>query len=270
MPTTDEMIALLPSLRTLAAEAAEVILPFYHGDVDVEGKADGTPVTEADRAADKVIFEGLTALTPDIPVVTEERVADGIIPDVAGGTFWLVDPLDGTKEFVRKGGDFTVNIGLIHKGEPVMGVIHVPASGVSYAGIVGQSKSEGAAWKWSAEERGAPCDGREIQVRHPDPDGLIVVASRSHRNPELDAYLGDLKVKDATAAGSSLKFCLVAEGTADLYPRTGPTSEWDTAAGHAIVLAAGGTVARLEDGQPLVYGKADERFLNPTFVARGG
>jgi len=269
-PTTDEMIALLPSLRALAAEAAAVILPFYHGAVAVEGKADGSPITEADRAADRVIFEGLTALTPEIPVVTEERVADGIVPDVAGGTFWLVDPLDGTKEFVRKSGDFTVNIGLIRDGQPVMGVIHVPATGVSYAGIVGPDGLAGTAWKWPADAVGAPPDGHEIQVRQPDPHRLVAVASKSHRNPELEDYLAARNVKESIAAGSSLKFCLVAEGTADLYPRTGPTSEWDTAAGHAIVLAAGGSVARFEDGAPLAYGKAAERFLNPTFVVRGG
>lgn len=261
MISIEQRRAWLDRLRAIADEASDAILPFYHGTVAVEGKDDGSPVTEADRAADKIIYAALTALTPDIPVVTEERVAEGLIPDISGGTFWLVDPLDGTKEFIKKGGDFTVNMGLIVDGVPALGVIQVPATGVVYAGVVGD-----AAWKWPD----GSSEGSEIKVRSPGPDGMIVIASKSHRNPELEAYLGRLQVKEAIAAGSSLKFCLVAEGAADLYPRTGPTSEWDTAAGHAIVLAAGGTVSQFEDEtKPLSYGKANARFLNPTFVVRG-
>ncbi|KZD12350.1 3'(2'),5'-bisphosphate nucleotidase CysQ [Oceanibaculum pacificum] len=254
-----DLPALLPTVKDIALEAGEVILGFYRDGFSVEGKADGSPVTAADRAADDLIVARLKALAPDIPVVSEESYAAGVRPDVTGGRFWLVDPLDGTKEFVNRNGEFTVNIGLIDRGVPVLGVILVPVTGVLYWGVMGQGAGQGAGCRDSAGER-------PIQARPAPADGLTVAASRSHRNPALEAYLKTVPMKDQKVAGSSLKFCLVAEGAADLYPRTGPTSEWDTAAGHAIVLAAGGRVD-LMDGTPLPYGKPN--FLNPEFVVRG-
>ena len=250
-----DLAALLEPVKQITREAGAVILEFYREGFSVEGKADGSPVTAADRAADDLIVARLQALAPDIPVVSEESHAAGARPDVSGGRFWLVDPLDGTKEFVSRNGEFTVNIGLIDKGVPVLGVILVPVTGRLYwgAGGLGAGVENGAA-------------PTPIAARKAPADGLTVAASRSHRNPALEAYLATVRMKDQKVAGSSLKFCLVAEGEADLYPRTGPTSEWDTAAGHAIVLAAGGHVETM-DGAPLAYGKPN--FLNPEFVVRG-
>lgn len=250
-----DLAALLEPVKQIARDAGAVILDFYREGFAVEGKADGSPVTAADRAADDLIVARLQAIAPDIPVVSEESYAAGVRPDVSGGRFWLVDPLDGTKEFVNRNGEFTVNIGLIDKGLPVLGVILVPVTGRLY---------------WGAARLGAGVENgtarTPICARKAPADGLTVAASRSHRNPALEAYLATVQMKDQKIAGSSLKFCLVAEGEADLYPRTGPTSEWDTAAGHAIVLAARGHVETM-GGAPLAYGKPD--FLNPGFVVRG-
>lgn len=250
-----DLAALLGPVKQIAREAGEVILGFYRDGFSVEGKADGSPVTAADRAADDLIVARLREIAPDIPIVSEESHAEGSRPDVSGGRFWLVDPLDGTKEFVNRNGEFTVNIGLIDRGVPVLGVILVPVTGRLYWGATGL----GAGLE-------AEAGSHPIAARKAPEDGLTVAASRSHRNPALDAYLATVAMKDQKVAGSSLKFCLVAEGEADLYPRTGPTSEWDTAAGHAIVLAAGGHVETM-DGAPLAYGKPG--FLNPEFVVRG-
>ena len=250
-----DLAALLEPVKQITRDAGAVILDFYREGFAVEGKADGSPVTAADRAADELIVARLQALAPVIPVVSEESHADGARPDVSGGRFWLVDPLDGTKEFVNRNGEFTVNIGLIDKGVPVLGVILVPVTGRLYWGAAGLGAG--------VENGAAPTP---IRARKAPADGLTVAASRSHRNPALEAYLATVRMKDQKVAGSSLKFCLVAEGEADLYPRTGPTSEWDTAAGHAIVLAAGGHVEMM-DGTPLAYGKPN--FLNPEFVVRG-
>jgi 3'(2'), 5'-bisphosphate nucleotidase len=250
-----DLAALLEPVKQITREAGAVILEFYREGVAVEGKADGSPVTAADRAADDLIVARLQVLAPDIPVVSEESHAAGARPDVSGGRFWLVDPLDGTKEFVNRNGEFTVNIGLIDKGVPVLGVILVPVTGKLYWGAAGLGAG--------VENGAAPVP---IRARQAPADGLTVAASRSHRNPALESYLATVRMKDQKVAGSSLKFCLIAEGEADLYPRTGPTSEWDTAAGHAIVLAAGGHVETM-DGAPLAYGKPN--FLNPEFVVRG-
>ena len=249
--------ALLDRIVAIAREAGQVILPYYQADGAVDSKHDGSPVTAADRAAELVIVTALRALTPDIPVVAEEEAAAGAVPDVSGGLFWLVDPLDGTKEFIQRRGDFTVNIGLVRDGAPVLGVVHTPVDGMVWAGIVGDG---------AREEDG---DGarRPIAVRKPGPDGLTVVASKSHRNPELEAYIATLKVKESVSRGSALKFCIVARGEADIYPRTGPTMEWDTAAGHAVLLAAGGTLTAF-DGSPFRYAKPE--FRNGHFIARGG
>jgi len=246
---------LLPGLRQIALEAGAVIMNIYQGHIAVRAKADQSPVTEADEAAEAVILAALAELAPEIPVIAEESVAAGRIPEIGEGPFWLVDPLDGTKEFISRNGEFTVNVALIEDGLPTLGVVFAPAIGQLYlAGprAVTLEKDGGAA--------------RPIVVRRPAADGLVVVASRSHRDAKTDDYLADFEVKSLTAAGSSLKLCLVAAGEADLYPRLGRTMEWDIAAGHAVLAAAGGRVETL-DGAPLRYGKPG--FENPFFVARG-
>ncbi len=240
----------------IARRASGAIMAHYEGRIAAEAKSDGSPVTAADRAADAIIVPALRALAPGIPVVSEESVEAGDIPDVSGGTFWLVDPLDGTKEYISRNGDFTVNIGLVEDGAPRLGAVLTPVDGVARAGIAGGG----------AFEEGPDGARRAIAARRPDPRGLTVVASRSHRNPELEDYIAALPVRESVSRGSALKFCLVARGEADIYPRTGPTMEWDTAAGHALVLAAGGRVEAF-DGGPLRYGKPG--FRNGWFVARG-
>lgn len=256
MPDLDHT-AILDRIVAIAREAGREILPHYESDGVIDSKYDGSPVTAADRAAEVIIVAALRRLTPDIPVVAEEAVAAGEVPDVSGGRFWLVDPLDGTKEFINKRGDFTVNIGLIDAGGPVLGVVHTPVDGMVWAGLVGAG-----AW-----EEDADGNRRPITVRTADPAALTVVASKSHRNPELEAYIATLPVAQSVSRGSALKFCLVARGEADVYPRTGPTMEWDTAAGHAVLLAAGGTLTTF-DGAPFLYSKPE--FRNGHFIARGG
>ena len=252
---------LLAEVETIAERAGEVILGFYDGTVATRAKADASPVTAADEAAEAVILPALAHLLPGIPAVSEEAVAAGKIPDVHGsgnpsGRFWLVDPLDGTKEFISRNGEFTVNIALIDEERPILGVVHIPALATTYGGLV-----PGLAHK---RHKGAV---QAIRARTVPPDGSIVLSSRSHGDSDaLDAFLATEHVSGHRIAGSALKFCLVAEGVADLYPRLGRTMEWDTAAGHAIVIAAGGRVTRL-DGSDLTYGKPG--FDNPHFVARG-
>ncbi len=249
---------LLPTVRTIAHEAGQVILRFYNAHLDVATKADGSPVTQADHAAEAVILPALHHLTPGIPVVAEEEMAAGRAPDVSGGRFWLVDPPDGTKEFLSRNGEFTVNIALIDQGVPILGVVYAPASGDLYAG-----GGPGTAVHW--------IEGRHdyaIAVRKPPSDGLSVLNSRSHNDPEeAERFLATLPVKERLSCGSSLKFCMLASGKADLYPRFGPTMEWDTAAGHAVLLAAGGRLHVAGSQEPLAYGKPD--FRNPPFVAYG-
>ncbi|SLN69745.1 3'(2'),5'-bisphosphate nucleotidase CysQ [Oceanibacterium hippocampi] len=247
---------LLAAIYEIALEAGEKILEIYRKPIAVDRKDDKSPVTEADVAGEKIILAGLARLTPEIPVIAEESVAAGRIPEVDGRDFWLVDPLDGTKEFISKNGEFTVNIALVRRGRPVLGVIHVPAKAMSYGGA-------GAGTAWRRPLGGA---AEPITVRNPDDAGLIAVASRSHRSPETDAFLEDYKVASIASAGSSLKFCLVAEGSADIYPRLGRTMEWDIGAGVAILEAAGGRVTKT-DGSALAFGKPG--FDNPHFVAWG-
>ncbi len=249
--------SLLPTVRTIAHEAGQVILRFYNDGIDVATKVDGSPVTQADQAAEAVIVPALHHLLPGVPVVAEEAMAAGHKPDISGGRFWLVDPLDGTKEFISRNGEFTVNIALIENGVPVLGVVYAPATGDMYT----------AAGPGTAVHCAEGRHDHPIAVRTPPADGLTVVASRSHGSGSvLDDFLGKFSVKDRVSCGSSLKFCTVASGKADLYPRFGPTSEWDTAAGHAVLIGAGGRVEQ-PDGSPLVYGKDD--ILNPHFVAYG-
>ncbi len=247
----------LPEIRRLAEAAGRATLRIYEGEVEAVLKQDGSPVTAADAAAEAVILPALRALTPDIPVVSEEEAAAGLAPDTVGRRFWLVDPLDGTKEFIKRNGEFTVNIALIEDGVPVLGVVHVQVTGETYA----------AAGPGSASLSVGGAEPRAIAIRPRPAAGATIVASRSHGDDAaLEAFLGDTVVAERRPAGSSVKFCLVARGDADLYPRLGPTMEWDTAAGHAVLLGAGGTVSTL-DGAPLAYGKPSYR--NPHFVAKG-
>lgn len=257
---------LIDALAAIAIEAGEAILAVRRGGVTVEKKADASPVTDADRAAERVIAEGLAVAAPGIAMIGEEATYEGRIPET-GRAFFLVDPLDGTREFVKGGDDFTVNIGLVRDGVPALGVIFVPVTGALYAGAVGAG-----AWRAKVND-GVPGSRRPMQVRKP-PDGAIdVVASRSHRNRETDAFIARFDVGRLVSAGSSLKFCVVAAGEADLYPRMGPTMQWDTAAGEAILRAAGGSVVTIE-GRPLFYGRGPapgpDAFRNPSFIATGG
>lgn len=247
---------LLHALCEIAQRAGAEILRHYDGKVEVQRKADDSPVTAADEAANDLIVDALQSLTPDIPVVAEESVARGDIPATAGGAFWLVDPLDGTKEFISRNGEFTVNIALIEGGKPTMGVVLAPAIGELYSGAAGI----GAFLATDTEP------AMKITARRQAEDGAVVLVSRSHRDKATDEYLASVKVKDERSAGSSLKFCVVAAGEADIYPRMGRTMEWDTAAGHAVLSAAGGRVETL-DGDELVYGKPGHE--NPWFVAFG-
>lgn len=245
--------AVLESVVRIARQAGAAIMEIYATDFSVRGKEDASPVTEADERAEALIVPALEALSPGVPIVAEEAVAAGRVPTV-GDRFWLVDPLDGTKEFISRNGEFTVNIALVEHGAPVLGVVLAPALGRLFAGVAGQG-----AWVEDAEGR------RSIQTRAEPPEGLTVVASRSHGDATaLDAFLAGRKVAKLANAGSSLKLCLVAAGEADLYPRLGRTMEWDIAAGHAVLRAAGGSVKDLQ-GSPLRYGKPG--FDNPHFAA---
>ncbi|HJP68676.1 MAG TPA: 3'(2'),5'-bisphosphate nucleotidase CysQ [Sphingomicrobium sp.] len=246
---------LLDDLSEAAREAGDAILTVVQRGFDVEIKRDSSPVTEADRAAELIILAALARAAPGIPVIAEEAVAAGRIP-AHDDIYFLVDPLDGTKEFVRGGGDYTVNIGLIEAGKPKAGVVFSPATGRLHAGCVGKGA-------WLDEGSGR----RSIQTRSSSGQ-LTAVASKSHLNQQTIDYLEKAVGTCAyVAVGSSLKFCIIAEGQADIYPRASPTSEWDTAAGHAILLAAGGLVDDAQ-GNPLRYGK--RAFLNHAFVATSG
>lgn len=260
-PTAATLSALTEALIPVVYEAGAAIMEIYASDFAVERKGDHSPVTAADAAGEKIIVAALSRLTPDLPVVAEEAAAAGQIPEIGSGPFWLVDPLDGTKEFVRRNGEFTVNIGLIVDGQPVLGLVQAPAQGILYAGWVAADGSR-TGFRETASGR------EEIRCRIPGPDGLTVLSSRSHATSDaLQAYLADKTVASITNAGSSLKFCRIAEGQADLYPRFGPTCEWDTAAAHAVLRAAGGSLTQV-DGSLFLYGKAPA-FLNPHFIARG-
>ena len=245
-----------------AIEAGRAAYAIYRGDFEVQTKEDHSPVTAADHAAEKVILAQLSQGAAGIPVVAEEQVAAGNVPPKAD-TFFLVDPVDGTKEFIQKRGDFTVNIALVRDGVPQLGVVYAPAKARLFAGDAAKREAFRAE---QSPENASQAPRTPIRTRAPAPNGLTVVASRSHRSPETDAWLAQVKVAEVISIGSSLKFCLVAAGEADLYPRLGPTMEWDTAAGHAVLSAAGGDVVNL-DGSPFRYGKPG--FRNPFFIATG-
>ena len=241
----------------LARSAGDAILEVYATDFDVQAKDDDSPLTQADMASHRIIDTGLRDLTPKIPIISEES---GLAPYEVRSKwpmYWLIDPLDGTKEFVNRNGEFTVNIALINGNRPVLGVVHVPVSGKNYTGCEGVG----------AAVREGDGGSRSIGVVSTSASPLRVVGSRSHRGASLDAYLERLGDVEMLPMGSSLKFCVVAEGAADIYPRLGPTSEWDTAAAQAVVEQAGGAVLEL-DGQPLAY-NAKEDILNPHFLVRG-
>jgi 3'(2'), 5'-bisphosphate nucleotidase len=252
--------ALLDSLCIVAREAGAEIWAIFEAGFETIIKADASPVTVADHAAEAIILKALAELAPDVPVVAEEEAAAGRIP-VVGARFFLVDPLDGTRDFVARGRDFTVNIGLIEDGEPTLGVIYAPSYGRLWAG----DTTTETAFASDAAPGGPEGDRARLRVR-PPPPSPVAVASKSHDVPATEAYLEALGFTERRSVGSSLKFCLVAEGKADLYPRPSPTSEWDTAAGHAVLVAAGGRVYGV-DGAPLTYGKPG--FRNPGFVATG-
>jgi 3'(2'), 5'-bisphosphate nucleotidase len=250
--------AWIEPVARLAREAGALILQVYARDFAVRGKADASPVTEADEIAEACIVAGLHALAPAVPVVAEEAAARGEAP-APGARFWLVDPLDGTREFVSRNGEFTVNIALVEDGLPVLGVVHVPVQDTLYAGVVGRG-----AW---VEEEGEGGRRSPLVCQPAPPEGLRLACSRSHGDePALQAWLAGRPVASRVAAGSSLKFGLLARGRADVYPRLGRTMEWDTAAGHAVLRAAGGEVRDLR-GAVLRYGKPG--FENPHFVAWG-
>ncbi len=255
MPSSDYQ-ALLPHLKALTVAAGREILSVYETDFAIKFKSDRSPVTSADLSADNLIHEGLRACAPEITVISEERFSQQEPLSIADAPFFLVDPLDGTRSFVQRNGEFTVNIALIENAKPVIGVVHVPVSGTTYwtDGMVAYRLCQGEA---------APSS---IQCRQPPPAGLTSISSRNHPDPRMRDYLDQFHIAETIVSGSSLKLCRIAEGAADLYPRFGRTMEWDTAAGHAILDAAGGVICTL-DGSVLGYCKPG--FCNPDFVAKG-
>jgi 3'(2'), 5'-bisphosphate nucleotidase len=252
---TTDLDHLAREFGRIAREAGAVIMSIYAGEAAARLKDDRSPVTEADEAAEAVILARLADLLPDVPVVAEESVAKGIVPET-GERFLLVDPLDGTKEFLSRNGEFTVNIALVEARRPVAGCVYAPAIDALYA-------AGSHAWRVAgAAETG-------LSTRAYPLGGLTALSSRSHPDAQSEAFLASIPVTERREAGSSLKFCRVAEGVADVYPRFGPTMEWDVAAGHAVLAAAGGCVVR-PDGSPFLYGKRESGYRNGAFVAWGG
>ena len=254
-----DMERLVAVMRRLALEAGDAIMAIYDApDFEVRAKSDASPVTAADEAADALISAGLQAAFPDLTLITEEQAASHAL---TAQTFLIVDPLDGTKEFVQRRGDFTVNIAYVENGVPLRGVVYAPAKGrLFYTLADGRAVEETGPFA-----KDAPGALTPIRVSRPDNSALMVVASKSHRDQATDDYIARYAVRDMTSAGSSLKFCLVATGEADLYPRLGRTMEWDTAAGDAVLRGAGGHVVRFDDHSPLAYGKSG--WDNPFFIA---
>ena len=248
---------LIDPIVSLAAEAGKAILEVYASDFDVQAKDDQSPLTQADLASHRIIMKGLAELTPDIPVISEEGGLPEFEERGQWNPYWLIDPLDGTREFVKRNGEFTVNIALIEDHQPVFGIVHVPVRNTTYSGCRGLG----------AELRADGEEPRSIGVARESATPVRVVGSRSHRGASLDQFLENLGDFEMHPTGSSLKFCLVAEGAADVYPRLGPTSEWDTAAAQAVVEQAGGAVLEL-DGNPLSYNNKPD-ILNPYFLVAG-
>lgn len=252
--------ALVAPLIDAAIHAGREIIDVAQSHIAVRHKGDRSPVTEADERAERIILAALQKLAPGHIVIAEEQAAKGGLPARVDGPFWLVDPLDGTKEFLKGGDDFTVNIALIDQGLPSLGIVYCPANGRLFVG----DRDEGA-WQAVVSKAGEITERRSIATRKAG-SPLMIVASKSHRNPETDAYLRHYPDAELVSVGSSLKFCLVATGEADLYPRLGPTMEWDTAAGHGVLLAAGGHMVD-EAGEPFRYYKPG--FKNGYFLAWG-
>ncbi|WP_256749821.1 3'(2'),5'-bisphosphate nucleotidase CysQ [Mesorhizobium sp. Mes31] len=256
---------MLEIFERLALAAGREVMRVFHEGCAVDRKSDSSPVTEADRESEKIILAGLRTAFPDIPCVAEEEASAGVVPPDLHGAFFLIDPLDGTKEFVNRRTDFTVNIALVRHGVPEVGVVFAPCTGRFFSGRPGRAESLEINGEYQIVGR------RPISVRTAAAP-LAVVASRSHNTPETEAYIRDLGAAEIVSVGSSLKFCLLASAEADVYPRFGRTMEWDTAAGDAVLRAAGG-MTRTLDGLPLVYGKRrqsdDEDFANPHFIASG-
>ncbi len=263
--TPADAAALLEDLTDLASRAAAAIAALSHKTVSRTQKADLSPVTAADEASEAVLLEGLARLAPGVPVVSEEAVARTGAPSLRG-SFALVDPLDGTKEYISGRDDFVVNIAIITAGRPILGVIAAPARGLIWRGIVGRGaerlRMRPGTPARTADERVA------IRTRGAPPTGHVALTSRSHLDPATESLVARLPQAQREACGSALKFCLLAQGDADLYPRLAPTSEWDIAAGHALLVAAGGTMTA-PDGSALVYGTKAPNFLVPAFVAWG-
>ncbi|WP_294619334.1 3'(2'),5'-bisphosphate nucleotidase CysQ [uncultured Roseovarius sp.] len=250
---------LVTVMRRLALGAGERIMEIYNADdFDVKTKSDDSPVTEADEAADALISAGLREAFPDVLLITEEQASSH---SMTGDTFLIVDPLDGTKEFINRRGDFTVNIAYVENGVPTRGVVYAPARDRMFMTLADGRAAEEVA-PFIAETMG---EVTPIKVSQADNSALMVVASKSHRDQATEDYINKYAVKDMKSAGSSLKFCLIATGEADVYPRVGRTMEWDTAAGHAVLHGAGGQVVRFDDHAPLTYGK--EGYANPFFIA---
>ncbi|MEM7492737.1 MAG: 3'(2'),5'-bisphosphate nucleotidase CysQ [Pseudomonadota bacterium] len=252
-------------LARIALQAGVLIMEVYDSDFQIEHKDDKSPVTQADQRAETLILAELAKLEPELKVIAEESVSDGHIPE-HGNRFALVDPVDGTREFINKRGEFTVNIAIIEHGKPVMGVVFAPALGRLFV-----AESPFSAWQAEVASGDAvpPVEAREaMSIRKAPDEGLTAIASASHRSDETNAFLETQNVAKIISAGSSLKFCLIAAGEADLYPRHGRTMEWDTAAGHAVAQAAGARVSTL-DGAPLRYGKTERGYDNPYFIVWG-
>jgi 3'(2'), 5'-bisphosphate nucleotidase len=251
----------------LAAGRAQMAHFGAAAGVAVETKADKSPVTAADVEAEAIILEGLRRLMPGVPVIAEEEVAAGRIPDITGA-FFLVDPLDGTKGFIKGRREFTINIGLVVEHSPVFGLVYAPALADFYVTTGRDLAVNANIAPGSQARRLADCSPTPLRTRVPDPHALVALTSQSHLNRATEGFLAGYQIVERRALASSLKFGLLAKGEGDLYPRVAPTSEWDTAAGHAVLAAAGGTVTTL-DGEPLLYGNAARQFVNPDFVAWG-
>jgi 3'(2'), 5'-bisphosphate nucleotidase len=263
----NEIARLAEALLSVALAAGRVQMAYFAAGVSVAIKQDQSPVTAADHESEEIILDGLARAAPGVAVVAEEAVTAGRIPTIAG-PFFLVDPLDGTKGFIKGRREFTVNIGLIEERRPTFGLIYAPALSELYV-TTGRDRAAMARIEPAAPvRRFADAAFRPIRTRVPDPNAISALTSQTHLNKATTEFLDGYKVIERRAMASSLKFCLLAKGDADLYPRIGPTSEWDTAAGHAILAAAGGSVTRL-DGTPLLYGNVERRFENPDFVAWG-
>lgn len=256
------LASMVEHFEDLAVKAGDVIMPFYENGCETMIKEDDSPVTAADQAAEAVILSSLRSAYPDIPVIAEEEICSGHMPESLGRRFFLVDPLDGTREFINQRSDFTVNIALIEDGIPIAGTVYAPVRGEMFSGFGDTATRVKVAQETLSERENLRVTGK-VKAE-------VAVASRSHRTPETDEFLKTHQITDCISVGSSLKFCLLAKGEADIYPRFGRTMEWDTAAGDAVLRAAGG-LTTCSDGSVFTYGKQnqthDAPFANPFFIS---